>query len=170
MVTCFATLKSKKEPTAAGMEGVIDAEAQSGRRLLGVVESVRRVLQDSSTTADPNGTSPPTATDDTKEFNYEAMKNLSHIIGSGPLLNPAVAFGIIIFEGNMSLSTIQYILCPFAGSIMALIFYEQIYLKTQELIDDDDSLSNSNGGDESGGQLGDLEGEIEPSEPENENA
>lgn len=97
------------------------------------------------------------------------MKALSHIIGAGPLLNPAIAFGIIIMEGNISLSTIQYILCPFAGSIMALIFYEQIYVKTQELIDDDDSQSNSNEGESGLGQLGDLEGEIEPSEKENEN-
>ena len=83
------------------------------------------------------------------------------MIESGPLLNPAIAFGMLLFHFNFSLSTLQYLLCPFAGSVLALIFYEHIYVKTQELIEDTPSSDGMSDDNRMGG-LGDLEGEIEP--------
>ena len=88
--------------------------------------------------------------------------DLSHeqeVIKSGPLLNPAIAFGIMIFEGNFSLLTIQYLLCPFAGSILALIFYEHIYVKTQEFLENGSEASKE---DSIGEGINDFDGEIEP--------
>lgn len=64
-------------------------------------------------------------------------------------------------ELSFNFNTLQYILCPFAGSVLALIFYEFIYVKTQELLNEDD-MSSNDANDSGLGQLGHLEGEIEP--------
>lgn len=51
---------------------------------------------------------------------------------------------------------------PFVGSILALFFYEFVYVKTQELLDDDQGSDVS--GEATGSGLGNLQGEIEPDE------
>jgi len=45
-----------------------------------------------------------------------------------PLLNPAIALGLCIFQGD--LSPFQYYLVPFAGMLCAVVFYEFIFVKT----------------------------------------
>ena len=53
-------------------------------------------------------------------------------IGSGPLLNPALAFGQAI--STFDLSNWQYLVMPFVGSALALVFYEFIFVKSQEYL------------------------------------
>ena len=56
---------------------------------------------------------------------------------TGPMLNPAFAFGqmLIYFDFTYIL---EYVIAPFGGAALALIFYEFIFVKTQEILDDDD--------------------------------
>jgi len=53
-------------------------------------------------------------------------------INTGPLLNPALAFGQAI--STFDLSNWQYIAMPFVGSALALVFYEFIFVKSQEYL------------------------------------
>lgn len=53
-------------------------------------------------------------------------------IPTGPLLNPALAFGQ--FVSTFDLSNWQYIVCPLGGSALALLFYEFIFVKSQEYL------------------------------------
>ena len=53
----------------------------------------------------------------------------------GPLLNPALAFGQMIISFNFSF-ILQYVLVPFAGAILALVFYEFVFVKSQEYLND----------------------------------
>lgn len=53
----------------------------------------------------------------------------------GPIMNPAIAFGVALFQGDFSYP--QYFLMPFVGSICALIFYEFVFVKTQEYLAED---------------------------------
>lgn len=55
---------------------------------------------------------------------------------TGPCLNPALALGLAIFSGSFRFP--QYILCPFLGAVLALIFYEFVFVKTQEYLADDE--------------------------------
>jgi glycerol uptake facilitator-like aquaporin len=66
---------------------------------------------------------------------------------AGPLLNPAIGFGLLLTEFNFRFETLQYMFCPFAGSILALIFYEHVYVKTQELLNDDGDNSSAGAND-----------------------
>lgn len=54
---------------------------------------------------------------------------------TGPCLNPATAFGLATFQANFSFP--QYILCPFAGCICSVIFYDYVFVKTQEYLNDE---------------------------------
>jgi len=47
---------------------------------------------------------------------------------TGPVLNPALAFGQMV--ATFEFMNVQYILCPLAGSALALIFYEFIFVKS----------------------------------------
>jgi len=60
---------------------------------------------------------------------------------TGPLLNPALAFGQMIISMQFS-HVLQYLAAPFGGSALALIFYEFVFVKSQEYLadgEDDDS-------------------------------
>lgn len=49
-------------------------------------------------------------------------------IGTGPVLNPALAFGQ--FVSTFDLSNWQYIICPLFGSALALVFYDFVFVKS----------------------------------------
>ena len=55
---------------------------------------------------------------------------------TGPCLNPAVALGLAIWGGDFNYP--QYIIVPFLGAVLALIFYEFVFVKTQEYLADDE--------------------------------
>jgi hypothetical protein len=78
---------------------------------------------------------------DTNE-NYRDVVGLSYV---GPLLNPALAFGQIVFSWTWSFWYIYPVL-PFAGSAAALIFYEFVFVKSQEYLNGDDDSEGSDGG------------------------
>ena len=50
-------------------------------------------------------------------------------------MNPATAFGLATFQANFSFP--QYLLCPFAGCVLSVIFYDFVFVKTQEFLADD---------------------------------
>lgn len=54
---------------------------------------------------------------------------------TGPCLNPATAFGLALFQGDFNF--FQYILMPFLGFVCSVIFYEFVFVKTQEYLQDD---------------------------------
>ena len=62
---------------------------------------------------------------------------------TGPLLNPALAFGQELLSLDFEYFYV-YMLVPFVGTVLAVIFYEFIFVKTQ------DYLHNSEDGDEDG--------------------
>jgi len=41
---------------------------------------------------------------------------------------------------------VTYVLMPFAGSVLALIFYEYVFVKSQEYLNGPDSEDGSDGG------------------------
>lgn len=55
----------------------------------------------------------------------------------GPLLNPALALGQCLPSLDFNYP-IQYILMPFVGSALALIFYDQVFVRSQEFMMEDD--------------------------------
>ena len=52
-----------------------------------------------------------------------------------PILNPFIAFGLCLWTGNWG--NPQYIFAPLAGSILSLVFYELIFVRTLEYLEDD---------------------------------
>lgn len=52
----------------------------------------------------------------------------------GPLLNPALAFGQDLL--SLYFGDVQYYLAPFMGAAIALVFYEFVFVKTQEYLVD----------------------------------
>jgi glycerol uptake facilitator-like aquaporin len=62
-------------------------------------------------------------------------------------VNPAVAFGLVIL--NISAENLKgsliYILSPFGGSVLALLFFRFIYKKTQEQVEMEEDEHNSAG-------------------------
>ena len=82
----------------------------------------------------------------------------------GPLLNPALAFGQIVFSWTWSFWYI-YPLIPFAGSAAALIFYEFVFVKSQEYLNDDES-DGSDGGLSLASDTEKLNQEIQKSTPQ----
>jgi hypothetical protein len=61
---------------------------------------------------------------------------------SGPLLNPAIAFGQMLLAFNFSY-IIEYVLCPLGGAAIALVFYELVFVKTQEYLAEEDDTSDN---------------------------
>jgi hypothetical protein len=66
-------------------------------------------------------------------------------------LNPALAFGQIVFSWTWTWWYI-YPVMPFFGSAAALVFYEFVFVKSQEYLNDEDS-DNSEGTAQSEGSL-----------------
>ena len=54
---------------------------------------------------------------------------------TGPCLNPATAFGLGTFQANFSFP--QYFLCPFLGCLCSVLFYDYVFVKTQEYLAED---------------------------------
>lgn len=54
---------------------------------------------------------------------------------TGPCLNPATAFGLALFQMNFTFP--QYLLFPFLGCACSVLFYEFVFVKTQEYLADD---------------------------------
>lgn len=60
----------------------------------------------------------------------------------GACLNPAIALGLIfgaVFNGSYGTNAFTtlwlYPVCPFGGSVLALLFYEFVYKKTTETLE-----------------------------------
>ena len=70
-----------------------------------------------------------------KEISEDSYRPITNHIG--PLLNPALAFGQIFFSWTWSWWHI-YPCMPFIGSIIALVFYEFVFVKSQEYLNDSD--------------------------------
>ena len=52
-----------------------------------------------------------------------------------PLLNPFIAFGLSLWSGEFKYP--QYIFAPWGGAILSLIFYEVVFVRTLEYLEDD---------------------------------
>ena len=62
---------------------------------------------------------------------------------TGPLLNPALYVGQALRSFDFS-SILAYLLCPFIGGVLSLVFYEFVFVKSQEYLDvDNESAENS---------------------------
>lgn len=59
----------------------------------------------------------------------------------GPLFNPALAFGQMVFSGDFNF-IIQYFFCPFGGAAIALVFYEFVFVKSQEYLNEGEASSD----------------------------
>ena len=92
--------------------------------------------------------------DPTSFANYKDM--------TGPLLNPALAFGQMVLSAEFSYIYI-YMLMPFVGTVIALIFYEFVFVKTQ------DYLGNSEDEDSNGGEEGERKTKGSKSFPDSDN-
>ena len=62
----------------------------------------------------------------------------------GPLLNPALAFGQMLLSFDFDF-ILQYVVAPFAGSALALVFYEFVFVKSQEYLNADDEDTDADG-------------------------
>ena len=60
---------------------------------------------------------------------------------TGPLLNPALAFGQMFLSFEFGFF-IQYLLVPFGGAALALVFYELIFVRSQEYLNADDDTDH----------------------------
>lgn len=77
-------------------------------------------------------------------------------------MNPFIALGLCIFSGQWNYS--QYILFPWIGSVAALIFYELIFVRTLEYLDEDNS-DDDELKDDRGLELDSDEGEDDKEKP-----
>ena len=71
------------------------------------------------------------------------MLNGKTVTQSGAVLNPAIAIGtnlvMMIDEGVYMFNYVWiYALFPLAGSVLAVIFHEFVFKKTQEVLNDED--------------------------------
>ena len=62
----------------------------------------------------------------------------------GPLLNPALALGQMILSADLNF-IMQYLLMPFAGAILALVFYELVFVKSQEYLNAEEEEEDDEG-------------------------
>lgn len=61
------------------------------------------------------------------------------LVGSGPVLNPAIGIGADIISYPDGIKWIWVFgAMPFGGSILALVFHELIFKKTQEVLNEDE--------------------------------
>jgi lipopolysaccharide export LptBFGC system permease protein LptF len=63
----------------------------------------------------------------------------------GPLLNPALGFGQALISLKFD-NFLYYLVMPFVGSALALIFYEYVYVRSQEYLNEDDDVTDNNSG------------------------
>lgn len=56
-------------------------------------------------------------------------------VRTGPCLNPATAFGLALFQADFNFP--QYFIFPFLGCACSVIFYEFVFVKTQEYLEED---------------------------------
>lgn len=69
---------------------------------------------------------------------------------TGPLLNPGLAFGQELLSLDFAYIYI-YMLMPFVGTVIALIFYEFVFVKTQDYLGgEEDEDADSNGEERQG--------------------
>ena len=61
----------------------------------------------------------------------------------GPLLNPALGFGQCLISFKFD-NFLYYLVMPFVGSALALIFYEYVYVRSQEYLNEDDDVTDNN--------------------------
>ena len=62
---------------------------------------------------------------------------------NAPLLNPTVALGTMIWNASSgSFGYWQYIVMPLVGTVLAIVFYELIFVKTIEFLEDDEDEEN----------------------------
>ena len=66
---------------------------------------------------------------------------------TGPLLNPALALGQMLISMQFT-HILQYLLAPFIGSAIALVFYEFVFVKSQEYLADGDEDDSDQANDE----------------------
>jgi hypothetical protein len=62
--------------------------------------------------------------------NYYNFNDL--IKNTGPLLNPGIALGQMIVSGELTWF-LQYVVTPFGGSILSMVFFDYVYLPFQEI-------------------------------------
>jgi len=67
-------------------------------------------------------------------------------VNTGPLLNPALALGQNLMDMNFHFDMWIYTLMPLGGSALALIFYEFVFVRSQEYLADEDSEEGSQSG------------------------
>jgi len=63
----------------------------------------------------------------------------------GPLLNPALALGQMIFAWWQFKYIYIYFLMPFCGSAAALVFYEFVFVRSQEYLNEESSEGSEGG-------------------------
>ena len=56
----------------------------------------------------------------------------------GPILNPFICLGLCLWSGQWGYW--QYMVCPWAGAIIGLIFYELVFVRTLEYLADGDQV------------------------------
>ena len=71
-----------------------------------------------------------------------------------PLLNPFIALGYCIFSGNWAYT--NYLIFPWIGAIAALVFFELIFVRTLEYLEEDNEEFQD---DDKGLELDSDEGE-----------
>ena len=77
-----------------------------------------------------------------------AMLNGTTFTPSGAVLNPAIAFGTsltqLFVDANRFKWVWIYTLFPFAGAVLAVLFYEFVFKKTQEALNEDGDEDDDN--------------------------
>jgi glycerol uptake facilitator-like aquaporin len=91
---------------------------------------------------------PKNSTEDDFEWPVDFCSTKTNIAAynfktTGPLLNPALYIGQALRSFDFS-SILSYCLCPFIGGVLSLVFYEFVFVKSQEYLDvDNESAENS---------------------------
>lgn len=101
MVTCFAHVDIPANTYLQEDDATVTPDVETT-----LISLSRRMLDtdlDASTTADAEAAK---KSFDIYKIKYsEDLRTKNHLVESGPLLNPAVAFGILMFKFNFGLST-----------------------------------------------------------------
>jgi len=61
---------------------------------------------------------------------------------NGPLLNPALGLGQMLISWQFT-NILQYLVAPFGGSALALVFYEFVFVKSQEYLEEGEEESDA---------------------------
>jgi len=62
----------------------------------------------------------------------------------GPCLNPAIAFGSMMLSLDFKWF-LQYLIMPFLGALCSLVFYELVFVKTQDYLNEDEEEEEDEG-------------------------